>query len=116
MYECEFNQIWEAQIAYYPESLTPALQKQIGQLLFFQRPIAAQGHLIGKCELEPNERRASWATLEAQRFRILQKVNDLQIIYPGKPSESRGAVPLAYLSILAPDFMRSIFRSFFCWS
>jgi CRISPR-associated endonuclease Csn1 len=85
MYECEFNQIWEAQIAYYPESLTPALQKQIGLLLFFQRPIAAQGHLIGKCELEPNERRASWATLEAQRFRILQKVNDLQIIYPGNP-------------------------------
>jgi hypothetical protein len=33
----------------------------------------------------------------------------------GKPSENRGAVPLAYLSILAPDFMLSIFRSnFFC--
>ena len=51
----------------------------------FQRPIASQEHLIGFCELEPKERRASWASLEAQRFRVLQKVNDLAVIVPGRP-------------------------------
>ena len=34
------------------------------------------------CELEPNCRRAPRASLEAQRFRYLQKVNDLEIATP----------------------------------
>lgn len=86
MYEDEFAAIWEKQASYYPDILTAALRKEVSHWLFFQRPIAAQSHLIGKCELEgANHRRAAWATLEAQRFRILQKVNDLKIIYPGDP-------------------------------
>lgn len=86
MYEDEFSLIWAAQAAYYPDLLTDELRREIAHLLFFQRPIAAQSHLVGKCELEGgNHRRAAWATLEAQRFRILQKVNDLKIIYPGNP-------------------------------
>lgn len=85
MYEDEFAQIWRQQAEYYPELLTEGLRREIVYLLFFQRPIAAQAHLIGKCELEPDQRRAAWATLEAQRFRILQKVNDLKVIYPANP-------------------------------
>lgn len=85
MYEDEFAQIWSKQAEYYPDLLTEEMRRQIAYLLFFQRPIAAQAHLIGKCELEPDQRRAAWATLEAQRFRILQKVNDLKVIYPANP-------------------------------
>jgi CRISPR-associated endonuclease Csn1 len=59
------------------------LHHQFKHLLFYQRPIKAQSHLIGGCELELGERRAAWATLEAQQFRVLQKVNDLEIILPG---------------------------------
>jgi CRISPR-associated endonuclease Csn1 len=85
MYEHEFNLLWQTQATHHPELLTAEFRAQIATLLFFQRRIAAQGHLIGKCELEPDKRRAPWASLEAQRFRILQKVNDLKLIEPGNP-------------------------------
>lgn len=84
MYEEEFAAIWEKQAALHPSLLTEELHHQIKHLLFYQHPIKAQSHLIGGCELEPGERRAAWATLEAQRFRVLQKVNDLEIILPGQ--------------------------------
>jgi CRISPR-associated endonuclease Csn1 len=86
MYEDEFSEIWKKQATYYPDILNERLHSDVSRLLFFQRPIAAQSHLIGKCELEGNNhRRAAWATLEAQQFRILQKVNDLRIVCPGNP-------------------------------
>jgi CRISPR-associated endonuclease Csn1 len=84
MYEEEFAAIWATQAALHPALLTDELHHEIKHLLFFQRPIKAQAHLIGGCELELGERRAAWATLEAQRFRVLQKVNDLEIILPGQ--------------------------------
>ncbi|HEY0265088.1 MAG TPA: type II CRISPR RNA-guided endonuclease Cas9 [Granulicella sp.] len=83
MYKDEFRLIWAAQAVHHPTLLTPELHDEIAHLLFYQRPIAAQEHLIGKCELEPERQRAPWATLEAQRFRILQKVNDLKLVNPG---------------------------------
>jgi len=84
MYEYEFAKIWEKQSSYYPDLLTEELHRELMRLLFYQRPIRAQSHLIGGCELEPGERRAAWATLEAQEFRVLQKVNDLELVYPGQ--------------------------------
>jgi CRISPR-associated endonuclease Csn1 len=84
MYEDEFAQVWEKQAGYHPVLLSENLHREIRHLLFYQRPIKEQSHLIGGCELEPGERRAAWATLEAQQFRILQKVNDLELVYPGQ--------------------------------
>jgi CRISPR-associated endonuclease Csn1 len=84
MYENEFAQIWEKQIDYRPALLTDELHREIKRLLFYQRPTKKQSHLIGECELEPGERRAAWATREAQQFRVLQKTNDLELIYPGQ--------------------------------
>lgn len=84
MYEEEFAAIWKSQSAFHPELLTEELHRGIKRLLFYQRPIKEQAHLIGGCELEKGERRAAWATLEAQEFRVLQKVNDLQIVYAGQ--------------------------------
>jgi CRISPR-associated endonuclease Csn1 len=89
MYEHEFGLIWQAQQPHWQELLNEDFQTQLRQLLFFQRPIATQEHLIGFCELEPKERRASWASLEAQRFRILQKVNDLAVIAPDDITERK---------------------------
>jgi CRISPR-associated endonuclease Csn1 len=89
MYEEEFAAIWAKQAVFHHEVLTEELHHQIKHLLFDQRPIKAQSHLIGGCELEPSERRAAWATLEAQQFRVLQKVNDLEIILPGNVSGVR---------------------------
>ncbi len=84
MFVEEFTAIWEMQKKFYPEILTTDLEKKVRYWLFFQRPLASANHLIGFCELEKNERRAPWATLEAQRFRLLQKVNDLRLIEGGK--------------------------------
>ena len=77
----EFEAIWQAQAPHHG-ALTPELKQRVFQLLFCQRPIANNAHLIGKCELEPSERRAPMATLLAQRFRYLQKLNDLAIDGP----------------------------------
>jgi CRISPR-associated endonuclease Csn1 len=84
MFQEEFEKIWKRQHSFHPALLTEELRREISRILFFQRPIREQANLIGHCELEPDQRRASWATLEAQRLRLLQKVNDLEIIYPGQ--------------------------------
>jgi CRISPR-associated endonuclease Csn1 len=44
--------------------------------------LKSQKGLIGLCELEPGAHRAPWASLEAQRFRYLQRLNDLEIVTP----------------------------------
>jgi CRISPR-associated endonuclease Csn1 len=79
MFEQEFDAIWKVQSAHYASVLTPDFRKQVFKLLYHQRPIAAQSHLIGECELEPGRKRAPLSILDAQRFRLLQKVNDLRI-------------------------------------
>jgi CRISPR-associated endonuclease Csn1 len=87
MYEDEFAAIWARQADLHPALLTEVLHRQIKHLLFYQRPVKAQAHLIGGCELEAGENRAAWATLEAQQFRVLQKVNDLKIVLPGQVTD-----------------------------
>jgi CRISPR-associated endonuclease Csn1 len=86
MYEEEFEKIWAAQAAHHPTLLNDDRRKQISGALFFQRPLWFDPDTIGRCDLEPGERRAPAYLLTAQRFRLLQKVNDLQIEEPGKVS------------------------------
>jgi len=80
MIEDEFEQIWAAQAAHHPDLLTPKLKKRVRHAIFFQRPLKSQRHLVGHCDLEKGKRRARLACLDAQRFRLLQKVNDLRIV------------------------------------
>jgi len=86
MFEEEFEFIWAAQLPHHGSLLTQGLHDRIHELLFFQRPIASQKHLVGTCELErgddkhPPKRRAPWAIMAAQRFRMLQKINDLVVV------------------------------------
>lgn len=54
------------------------LREAIHHILFFQRPLKSQKHLIGKCELERGKRRAPLASMEAQRFRYWQRILDLE--------------------------------------
>jgi len=82
MYEEEFEAIWAAQAAHHPAMLTEELKKRLHRAIFFQRPLKSQAHLIGECDLERGRRRAPWALLSAQRFRYLQKVNDLDVTEP----------------------------------
>lgn len=82
MYEEEFARVWEAQQPHHPQILTDEFRNQLFSTIFYQRPLKSQKGLIGRCELEPGKRRAALALLPSQRFRMLQKVNDLEIRFP----------------------------------
>lgn len=82
MYKDEFEQIMDAQERLGVIKPGGGARKEIERRIFFQRPLKSQRGLVGKCELEPGKRRAPKAVLPAQRFRILQKVNDLVLHYP----------------------------------
>lgn len=80
MYIEEFDIIWEKQALYYPEILTDKLRDFIrNNIMFFQRPLKSQKHLIGKCNFEKDKPRAKKASFEYQEFRMLQQVNNLII-------------------------------------
>ena len=87
MFIAEWEAIWTAQSVHYPDLLTPALRDRLHHQLFFQRPLRSQSHLVGKCELEPNEKRAPMALPVVQRFRLLTAVNNLRLI------SNRGPAP-----------------------
>lgn len=87
MYVDEFNAIWEAQKAHHPALLTDAFRRKLSDRdepnsMFFQRPLKPTSHLVGHCQLEPDRKRALQAIPLAQRFRLLQKVNDLEVLEP----------------------------------
>jgi CRISPR-associated endonuclease Csn1 len=92
MYEEEFESIWTAQAPHHPTLLTDERKKGLRQILFFQRPLWFDPNVIGGCELEAEERRAPAYLLPAQRFRLLQTVNNLKVLPPGQPERDLSGV------------------------
>lgn len=109
----EFDMIWKAQARHHPDILTDKLRygsmgpqrqpykpraRTAGQtlleafgiegLIFFQRPIYWPRSVVGKCELEPKQKRCARADRRAQRFRLLQEVNNLRYIDSDSNDES----------------------------
>lgn len=107
MFLFEFEQIWQHQRQYHPDLLTDNLKfghhpdqkypvEPIGHskettlleefgihgLIFFQRPMYWPASVVGRCELEPREKRAPRADRRFQYFRILNEVNNIQIVGP----------------------------------
>jgi len=80
MFIDEFNEIWQAQRGFGHSELTDSLKKEMEKAIFFQRKLKSAKHLIGSCALEPEEKRCPWYRFEAQRFRVLQNVNNLRLI------------------------------------
>ena len=79
MYEEEFKRIWEAQSGHYPALLTPERRKELYWAIFYQRKLKFPPNLVGCCELEPDETRAPRYSFLAQRCRLLQVVNNLEV-------------------------------------
>ena len=81
--EQEFEILWDAQAqfhandAYWKETFSQDVKKQIHWTIFYQRPMYWRKDVIGYCELEPDQRRAPRADRRAQEFRILQELNNL---------------------------------------
>lgn len=73
-----------------PKPATKVLHRtpyeEIKAAIFFQRRLQSASHLIGKCDLLPGEQRCPKANPLAQRFRVLQQVNNLRILLPGNTS------------------------------
>ncbi len=82
MYQREFEMLWDAQQPHHAKKFTPELKAKIHNAIFFQRPLKVQKHLVGKCSFEPARKRAPKALLEAQRARIWQDLNHLEIKNP----------------------------------
>ena len=125
MYEKEFDALWETQAKFHPETLTNDLkygrqgkqtyprdpmplkrrkQNSLLQefgfhgLLFFQRSLYWPKSVIGRCELT-GEKRCERADRAAQRFRMLNEVNNLRVI-PQK-GEPRDLTPTERSKLIA---------------
>ena len=117
MLESEFGMIWGSQAVHHPTLLTEVLRhgksgpqsssrKPIDKagslkglsdveafgiqgMVFFQRKMYWPKSVIGLCELEPRQKRCPRADRHAQRFRLLQEVNNLKYVDPDTNTECR---------------------------
>lgn len=127
MYQKEFERLWDEQRKYHPDLLTDALKygrrgpdqkyprepetlrhrksnsllEEFGLygILFFQRSLYWPKSVIGRCELEPPEKRCPRADRSAQRFRLLNEINNLRIIH--EFSEPRALTPEERVKVIA---------------
>ncbi len=89
MYETEFEAVWTAQAKHHPGLLTDEVKEEIRRIVFFQRDLYWPKSVVGQCDLEPRLRRCPLADRAAQRFRIVQEVNNLKIIDRATGEERR---------------------------
>lgn len=90
-YEQEMEEIWQVQQQYHPNKLTPELKKQLAcpdfGIVFYQRPLKSQKHLVGKCTLEPQKPRVPISHPDFEEFRMWQIINNLLVAGPGRFNE-----------------------------
>ena len=82
MLEEEFQAIWNAQVPHHPDVLTPERREQFHEIIFHQRPLKQPK--IGFCTLLPPEARLPKSHPLFQRRRLLEEINALRILTPGK--------------------------------
>ncbi len=87
MFENEFETCWEKQREFHPAILTDELKKRIHKVIFFQRDMYWPPSVVGRCELEPRQPRCPRADRLAQKFRLLQEVNNLRYFDPDAREE-----------------------------
>ena len=83
----EFDAIWQEQQKHYPQLLTggpgqPAkntlYQKVRNEIIYFQRPLKSQKHLVSFCRFEIQKRVAPKSSPLFQHFRLWQQLNNLE--------------------------------------
>lgn len=80
MYLDEFDRMWAIQAP--AMGLDEAARNEVHRAIFYQRPLKDQSNLIGRCSLQPGEKRCPIAHRLYQRFRLLQAANHLTIAPP----------------------------------
>lgn len=115
MYVDEFEMIWEKQKQYHPEFNDVLKQLYGGRkldgykedgILFHQRPLRSQKHLVGNCSFEPSKTKCPISAIPFEQFRIWQWVNTVE--YNGqKISQSEKEKLVAFLlTNEKPDFKK----------
>ncbi len=75
----EFETIWEKQKEFYPE-LTKELKREIRDvIIFYQRRLKSQKHLISECEFEKYHKVIPKSSPLFQEFKIWAMINNLEI-------------------------------------
>ncbi|MCZ8228832.1 type II CRISPR RNA-guided endonuclease Cas9 [Flavobacterium sp.] len=87
MYVDEFELIWDKQAEFHGE-LTEELKTIFGGrkldgykedgILFHQRPLRSQKHLVGNCSFEPSKTKCPISAIPFEQFRIWQWVNTVE--------------------------------------
>lgn len=72
----EFDALWQRQSKLQPAMFTQEAGEELREILLRQRPLRPVKP--GRCTLEPDDERAPLALPSAQRFRILQELNNLR--------------------------------------
>ena len=74
----EFEKIWEMQSQFYPK-LTPELKDEIRDIvIFYQRKLKSQKHLISTCEFEKHHKVLPKSSPLFQEFKIWQVLNNVE--------------------------------------
>jgi CRISPR-associated endonuclease Csn1 len=87
MLEKEFELCWSKQESFHSKLLTSELEFQVRRIVFYQRPMYWPASVVGRCELEPRQPRCERADRLAQKFRLLQEVNNLKYFDPDTREE-----------------------------
>jgi CRISPR-associated endonuclease Csn1 len=88
MYVDEFEQIWEHQKKYH-SNLTHEIKEKIGGrksdedfkedgILFHQRPLRSQKHLVGNCTFESNKTKCQLSAIPFELYRLHQWINTVE--------------------------------------
>lgn len=115
MYMDEFEQIWDKQSQFHTE-LTNELKTIIGGrkhdgykddgILFFQRPLRSQKHLIGNCTFEPSKTKCPISAIPFEKYRILQWVNTVECNGKKITKEERATIYEFLLRNEKPEFKK----------
>ncbi|AOW19677.1 type II CRISPR RNA-guided endonuclease Cas9 [Urechidicola croceus] len=74
----EFEQIWETQAKFYSE-LTKELKEEVRDVvIFYQRKLKSQKHLISECEFEKHHKAIPKSSPLFQEFKIWQILNNIE--------------------------------------
>ncbi len=79
MFEEEFDLLWDNQAKFHNGELSEKLRDETKEIIFHQRELKVQSHLIGNCPLESDKKRIAKAHLLFQEFRIIKNLNNLTI-------------------------------------
>ncbi|MCX6171612.1 MAG: type II CRISPR RNA-guided endonuclease Cas9 [Flavobacterium sp.] len=115
MYVEEFELIWEKQEQYHSE-FTYELKTKFGGrkldeypedgILFHQRPLRSQKHLVGNCSFEPTKTKCPISAIPFEQFRVWQWVNTVE--YNGKKISQEEKDKIATFLFIneKPDFKK----------